>query len=171
MASGNSPRPDCLPLTQSLLSETREELAKADQKANLLLAALGVAAAALIGAFASAKINPIKFDSAAQWTFWSGCGLATLALVFLGMAVYPYPGNGKQGRMYYFGDMHANGELTESEILNLIQTANHAERNVQQFSVLAPSVARKYRNIRFGMFFSGAALALLAVGTLLGVAH
>ncbi|MFF8095375.1 Pycsar system effector family protein [Streptomyces sp. NPDC016675] len=162
---------DCLPLTQSLLSETREELAKADQKANLLLAALGVAAAALVGAFASAKISPIEFDPAAQWIFWTGCGTASLALVFLGMAVYPYPGTGKQGRMYYFGDIQANDGLTESEILRLIQMANHAERNIQQFSVLARSVTRKYKRIRFGMFFSGAALALLAAGTLLGVAH
>ncbi|MCX5363504.1 DUF5706 domain-containing protein [Streptomyces sp. NBC_00124] len=146
-------------------------MAKADQKANLLLAALGVAAAALIGAFASVKVSPLKFDTVAQWLFWPGCGVATLALAFLGMAVYPYPGTGKKGRMYYFGDVQANDGLSESEILSLVVAANHAERNIQQFSVLAPSVSRKYGKIRAGMLLSAVALALLAAGTLLGILH
>ncbi|MFF9847996.1 Pycsar system effector family protein [Streptomyces litmocidini] len=159
---------DGLALSQAILSETREELGKADQKANLLLAALGVATAAIIGAFASAKVNPLRFDVIAQCLFWSGCATVGFALVFLGMAVFPYLGHGKTGRMYYFGDVAAN-EGSEERVLALIRAASHTERNVQQVVVLAASVVRKYRRIRQGIFVSGVALVLLFTGTLLGV--
>ncbi|MFG2638213.1 Pycsar system effector family protein [Streptomyces sp. NPDC048362] len=168
MVSATSPTPDGLALSQSLLTETREELAKADQKANLLLAALGVAAAALIGAFASAQISPLDFPVLAQTIFWAGCAAASVALIVLGMAVYPNSGTGAQGRIYYFGDVEKN-QIPEGQIATLIQAANHTERNVQQFVVLAKSVIRKYKLIRAGMLFSGATLLLLPVGTLLGL--
>lgn len=168
MAEGSGNPSDGLALSQAILSETREELGKADQKANLLLAALGVATAAIIGAFASAKVNPLRFDVVAQCLFWSGCATVAVAFISLGMAVFPYLGTGKIGRMYYFGDVAAN-EGSEDRILSLIKSANHSERNVQQIVVLATSVVRKYRRIRRGIIVSGASLVLLFTGTLLGV--
>ncbi|MFD9521098.1 Pycsar system effector family protein [Streptomyces sp. NPDC059979] len=148
--------------------ETREELVKADQKANLLLAAMGVAMAALIGAFASAKINPATFSAAGQVIFWLGCALAVGALDGFARAVFPNLGSGEAGRMYYFGDVTEN-DMSPNSALNLVSQMNVAQRDIQQFTVLAKSVKAKYGHIRRGIRCAAAAVPILFVGSLLGV--
>ncbi|MFB7937756.1 Pycsar system effector family protein [Streptomyces sp. NPDC056049] len=156
-------------LSRILLIETREELVKADQKANLLLAAMGVAMAALVGAFASAKINPLDFVKIGQITFWVGCALAIAALEAFARAVFPKLGSGMAGRMYYFGDV-AKNDPSLSSVMSLIAQANIAERDIQQFTVLAASVVRKYAHIRRGIVCAVVAVPILFAGSLLGVA-
>ncbi|MFB6825122.1 Pycsar system effector family protein [Streptomyces virginiae] len=141
---------------------------KADQKANLLLAALGVVIAALIGAFASAKANPLSFPLDGQLPFWGGCASLTLSLASLTRAVLPDVGIGVMGRIHYFGDVAAN-DYTWSQALTLATATNLAERDIQQFAILARSVTRKYQRIRRGIFSAAFGLPLLFLGSLLGV--
>ncbi|MFF9724122.1 Pycsar system effector family protein [Streptomyces gardneri] len=148
--------------------ETREELVKADQKANLLLAAMGVAVAALVGAFASAKVNPICFPVLGQVLFWIGCALAILALGAFARAVFPNLGSGEAGRMHYFGDVVEN-DASVSVVVDLVSRVNIAHRDIQQFTVLAKSVLDKYKNIRRGIVCAVIAVPLLFAGSLLGV--
>ncbi|MEU2492777.1 Pycsar system effector family protein [Streptomyces sp. NPDC007883] len=159
---------DPAPLSRILVAETREELIKADQKANLLLAAMGVAVAALIGAFASARVSPFSFPAWGQIPFWLGCVIMLAALESLARAVLPYPGSGKAGRMHYFGDVSENNHSWETA-LALASSTNLAERDIQQFVILAASVTNKYRWIRRGIFSAAIAVPLLFLGSLLGV--
>ncbi|MFF8284100.1 Pycsar system effector family protein [Streptomyces albus] len=155
-------------LSRILLSETREELVKADQKANLLLAGLGVAVAALLGAFASARINPLSFPATAQALFWIGCIAMLGALVLLGRAVLPNTGTGEINRMDYFGDV-AVSDMSWEQVRDLAAATVVNDRDIRQFTILAHSVCNKYRWIRQGIFSAALSVLLLFSGSLLGV--
>ncbi|MEU3188861.1 Pycsar system effector family protein [Streptomyces sp. NPDC006923] len=173
-------------LARTLLMETREELAKADQKSSLLLASLGVAVAALIGALSGGVVDPLRFGVAGQLFFWTGCGAAAVSLVLLGAAVLPRikpsaaageggppaaaspdPADAGQPQVNYFGDI-ADGSMSLARIRAVLDRTDPVERDVRQFAVLATSVAYKYRCIRLGMVWGLAFLALTLLGAVLG---
>ncbi|MDX3855468.1 Pycsar system effector family protein [Streptomyces sp. AK02-01A] len=170
-----------------MLTETREELAKADQKSSLLLASLGVAVAALIGALSGGVIDPLRFGIAGQLFFWTGCGAAAVSLFLLGAAVLPRikppaavaedggppsaaspdSAGAGQAQVNYFGDI-ADGSMSLARIRAVLDRTDPVERDVRQFAVLAASVAYKYRCIRLGMVWGLAFLALTLLGAVLG---
>src|SRR5262245_8921031 len=55
-----------------LLKEAREELARADSKAALLLAATGVAVGALLAGLIGGKWMPFSLDNRVEWLWWFG---------------------------------------------------------------------------------------------------
>jgi hypothetical protein len=91
-----------------LLAELRSEIARADSKANVLMAAIGTTAGAASGLLAGRgwKPNTLSTTGAALW--WSGTAALAMALVALLMVVLPRyrtsswsPG----APLSYFGDI------------------------------------------------------------------
>ncbi|GGS61858.1 hypothetical protein [Streptomyces violaceus] len=78
-------------LTRTLLTEAREELVKADNRAELTLATLGAALTALLGAIAAGVIAPTQYAVIPQLLVWSGCAACAPSLVLLGLAARPRP--------------------------------------------------------------------------------
>lgn len=90
-------------LVRVLITETREELLKADSKAGLMLTALGVALTALLGAISGGGITPRGYPMVPQALFWAGCVAWVPSLVMLGLAVAPRAGKPRRLRAHYYG--------------------------------------------------------------------
>ncbi|MEV5105482.1 hypothetical protein ACFQ7G_02445 [Streptomyces massasporeus] len=79
-------------IDRPLLPETaREELAKADHRANLTLATLGAALAALLTAITAGVITPTQYATIPQLLLWTGCAACAPSLVLLSLATKPQP--------------------------------------------------------------------------------
>ncbi|MFG2809712.1 hypothetical protein [Streptomyces massasporeus] len=79
-------------LDRPLLPEAaREELAKADHRANLTLATLGAALAALLTAITAGVITPTQYATIPQLLLWTGCAACAPSLVLLSLANRPHP--------------------------------------------------------------------------------
>ncbi|MEV6398552.1 Pycsar system effector family protein [Streptomyces sp. NPDC051907] len=152
-------------LVRVLIAETREELLKADNKAGLMLTALGAALTALLGAIGAGGIAPQHYGPLPQALFWAGCAAWPPSLVMLGLAVAPRVGKPQGLRAHYFGDATATSVCALSAI---VRRTDPLDRDVSQFAVLSRTVWIKYRCIRHGMAWGTAFVMLTSVGLLTG---
>ncbi|KJK37110.1 hypothetical protein UK15_24045 [Streptomyces variegatus] len=153
-------------LARTLLTEAREELVKADNKAGLMLAFLGAALTALLGAIGSGVVAPRLYPAVAQFLLWAGCAACVPALVLLGLAVTPRLGNPHHSRTHYFGDARLAMSLTHLE-----QTVRHTDpvsRDLSQLAVLSQTAWTKYRCIRHALVWGTAFVALTLLGIVTG---
>jgi hypothetical protein len=133
-------------LTRDLLTEAREQLAKADSKAGLTLATLGAALTALLGAIAGGLIAPGQYAVVPQLLVWAGCAACAPSLVLLGLAVSPR----RPSQVSSSGSSGSSGDATQLE-------------------VLSRTAWIKYRCIRRAMAWGAVFLTLTLAGTLAGV--
>ncbi|MFH9005294.1 hypothetical protein ACH4E5_18935 [Streptomyces afghaniensis] len=127
--------------TRDLLTEAREQLAKADSKAGLTLATLGAALTALLGAIAGGLIVPGQYAVIPQLLVWSGCAACAPSLVLLGLAVSPR---------------------------RTSQASSSSSSDATQLEALSRTAWLKYRCIRRAMAWGTAFLTLTLAGTLAG---
>jgi hypothetical protein len=176
--AGNPASPEAaesvLSYLKDLLSETREELARVDNKASLLLAAIGVIVAALIGGLAGSKWTPLSLNSAVQWLWWLGVAAASIGTFSIAAAVYPriyQRGTPHPGVPAYYGHVAAYRDIGEFR-LALDELPSVRERLVNQAFVLSGIVQRKYALLRCGLWcllLTTTACALaVAISVLLG---
>lgn len=125
--------------TRDLLTEAREQLARADSKAGLTLATLGAALTALLGAIAGGLIVPGQYAVIPQLLVWSGCAACAPSLVLLGLAVSPR--------------RTAQAPSSPDE---------------EQLEILSRTARLKYRCTRQAMAWGAAFLTLTLAGTLAG---
>ncbi|MFF5156374.1 Pycsar system effector family protein [Streptomyces sp. NPDC000348] len=151
-------------LARVLLSEAREELVKADNKAGLMLAFLGAALTALLGAVGSGVLAPRQYAVVPQLLLWTGCAACVPALVLLGLAVTPRLGNPHYSRTHYFGD--ARLVMSVAQLEHTVCRTDPLSRDLSQLAVLSRTAWTKYRCIRHALMWSTAFLVL----TLLGIA-
>ncbi|WP_432037594.1 Pycsar system effector family protein [Streptomyces cucumeris] len=153
-------------LEHILISETREELLKADSKAGVMLTALGAALTTLLGTISAGGITPQEYAPVPQTLFWAGCAAWIPALVMFGLAVVPRAGKPQRSRAHYFGD--AAGTSSVELFAELVRRTDPRERNLSQCIVLSRTVWLKYRCIRHGMIWSAVFLVLTPFGLLTG---
>lgn len=152
-----------------VLGETREELARTDQKASILLAAVGVAAGAAAAAFVQIRFSPSALVDSVEWLWWVGLALVAVATAALGGAVMPSGRRSTTGLMHFFSDI-SRFPGTTAELLEAMaqDTARQPERDLSQLRVLARLVHRKYVLIRWAIWAAGSGLlvvlALLVFG-------
>ncbi|MGW5130823.1 Pycsar system effector family protein [Streptomyces sp. NPDC004135] len=151
-------------LARILLTEAREELVRADNKAGLMLASLGAALTALLGAIGSGVITPRQYPAVPQLLLWAGCAACVPALVLLGLAVTPRLGHPDHYRTHYFGDIRLATSLAHLE-----RTLRHTDplaRDLNQLAILSQTAWTKYRCIRHALAWA----TTFATLTLLGIA-
>ncbi|QTZ93192.1 Pycsar system effector family protein [Streptomyces auratus] len=153
-------------LIRTLITETREELQKADSKAGMMLTALGVALTALLGAISAGGITPQHYAPVPQALFWTGCAAWVPALVMLGLAVAPRPGTPQRRRAHYFGDATVTASVRR--LAAVVQRTDPEDRDLNQFVTLSRTVWVKYRCIRHGMAWGAAFVVLTSLGLLTG---
>ncbi|WP_236656199.1 Pycsar system effector family protein [Streptacidiphilus jiangxiensis] len=154
-----------------LLAETRDEIGRADSKASILLAVLGVSASGVIGLQSSASWSPHRLAAVGQLAWW--CGLLALltALAALLLAVLPrFSRNSwRPGRpLTHFQDIV---DAADAGLLAQALAETEEKGETALLLALAESsriVARKHRCIRAGLTAFGAALTLLLLGLLAG---
>lgn len=137
---------------QALLTETREELVRADGKAGLLLAAAGVALGALMGGLLSNDWTPFSLDNRIEWLWWLGALSAGVGLVRLVGAVWPRTGRKgpPPGVVAYYGDVHRYAGRPTAELRAALaaSAADAPDRLVDQLREVSRIVVDKYAGVK-----------------------
>ncbi|MBA3726366.1 MAG: hypothetical protein H0W86_07905 [Armatimonadetes bacterium] len=148
-------------LAQTLLSETREELTRADGKASLMLAALGIGLSAILSAILAGDWSPFKLHRPYELLWWLGSGWAGASLLSLCLAIFPkLRHKADEPGITYFGDVAKLGTVADLRAGLKKSETDPRERTLVQLHVLARLVNRKYRFIGGGLIALGLAIAL-----------
>ena len=154
-----------------LLSDTREELTRADSKAQLLLAATGVAVGALLAGFIRDGWQPSELDDRVEWLWWLGVVAAGVGITSLGSAVYPRTrrrrGESVATSVGYYADVVTFAGATELRAAIAAAAGDAGSWNANQLLQVSRIVATKYRLIRVGMWSLAIAGLSTAAATLL----
>ncbi|MFD8718016.1 Pycsar system effector family protein [Streptomyces sp. NPDC059629] len=153
-------------LARALLTEVREELVRADSKAGLMLASLGAALTALLGAIGSGLINPRQYPILPQLLLWTGCGACVPALVLLGLAVTPRLGTPRRSRSHYFGDARLARSVAQLE--RTVRRTDPVARDLSQLATLSQIAWTKYRCVRHAVSWGTAFFTLTLLGIVTG---
>ncbi|WP_431916354.1 Pycsar system effector family protein [Nonomuraea jabiensis] len=136
-----------------LLKEAREELNRADAKAQVLLGIVGIGLGAVTGGLLAGSWSPFEMSNAVEWLWWVGAAAALASVVVLAGAVYPRldqrKGNGVV--MYYADVFHLDSTATVASAL-MRSSALDLERVADQLYRVSRIVGQKYRLIRWGFW-------------------
>jgi Family of unknown function (DUF5706) len=155
-------------LAKVLLSESREELTRADGKASLLLAALGVGISAILAAILAGSWSPFRLAEPYQSLWWAGSFFAGVSFACLFLAIYPRVTHRSASRgVTYFGDVA--GLETVDELRSALKRSetDPAERSVMQLHVIAGIADRKYRFVRSSLNALSLAIVFTVAAVLL----
>ncbi|MFI6479339.1 Pycsar system effector family protein [Nonomuraea sp. NPDC050663] len=147
-----------------LLSEAREELNKADSKAQVLLGVVGIGLGAIAGGLLAGSWKPQDLADSVEWLWWAGVVAALASVGVLSGAVYPrLDRRNNSGRIMYFHDV-SHFRTVDDVTTALRQSAElDLERVTHQLLRLSRIATRKYRLIRWGFWLAVvAALASLS---------
>lgn len=166
----------------TLLTETREEISRADQKASILLGAATVAFSVIVAPLAAAGgWKPTELAAAFEVIFWGGVGASALGFLLLGLAVYPRSTTSRlffwlrgarrperHERADYFGDLAEATSLEEARHMTLAAAADRLDRTVSQSWTLSKLVTTKYAYTRWAFRSYVVAAVLLAFALIAG---
>ncbi|MEY9837210.1 Pycsar system effector family protein [Streptacidiphilus sp. EB103A] len=180
MSAGNSPvgapasappQPAWDPIVGTrLLAELRDEIARADNKASVLVAALGIAAGLLAGLLSGHDWSPGRLPPASAAAWWPGTVSLGIALVSLLLAILP---------RYRKSDWHPGLPLTYFQDINqavalgrLAEALADTERDPSAalLTALASNsliVSRKHLCVRTGLAAFALSAVLLALSLVL----
>lgn len=167
-----TPPPDSLTnsaesLTKRLLDETREELEKADGKAQILLAASGVVIGVVLGGAIGGEWSPADLECSARVIWWIGVGSAAFGIGALGFAIFPRLLESDDARITYFEDVLRHKDCgTLTSALNV--EAERGDRGVEQLLRLSRIAHRKYAAVQIAMGALLVAIALCSAAALFG---
>ncbi|MFF8866584.1 Pycsar system effector family protein [Streptomyces sp. NPDC015139] len=156
---------------ERLLGELRDEIARADAKASVLVAALGMTAGLFSGLVAGRNWSPSRLSASGTGLWWAGAAGLALSLLALLLAVLPRyrSGSWAEGRpLCYFGDIHQavrEGRLAQA----LADTERDPAAGL--LAALAENsriAASKHRWIRTGLIAFCAGALLLPSAALVG---
>lgn len=151
------------PLAERLLAELRVEIARADSKAAVLVAALGLASGLFGGAVAESGWSPGALSAAGQVLWWGGALALALALGAFLLAVAPRcgPAWAPGAPLTFFGDIH---QASEHGALEEALAATEKDPQLRLLRALESNsriAAVKLRWVRVGLVaFATGALSL-----------
>ncbi|MEV0594863.1 Pycsar system effector family protein [Nonomuraea cavernae] len=149
-----------------LLSEAREELNRADVKAQVLLGVAGIGLGAVAAGLLAGTWSPLTLHNAVEWLWWVGVGATLASVGALAGAVYPRLGRPQRdGSLSFFGDVLRYS--TSEEIATALVRSHEPDlvKISEQLLRISVIVGRKYRFIRWGcwLLLGGVVLALTAL--------
>lgn len=153
-------------LAEGLLAETREEVARADGKASILLAAAGVGVSALVGGILTANLSLDGERGIVQLLAAAASLAVTAGIVALGAAVLPDVGSPEKGRVRFFTDVLEYSTTQQLKAALRDEASLGHERTLQQLLAVSSIVGRKYRRTWWGEIALAAGLALALVAAL-----
>lgn len=154
-------------LVEQLLGETREELAKADRKAQILLAATGVAGGVVLGGAIAGDWSPGDLGGCARIVWWVGVVVGAIGVGALAFAIYPRLLEDDDSRLTYFEDVR-HCEDPAALVTALNAEAARGDRDVWQLFRLSHVVHRKYRAVQIAIKALASAGVLCAAAALCG---
>ena len=150
------------------LTEAREELARADGKASILLAATGVGLGAVLGGALSAQWTPAQLRDPWSLIWLAGFASILAGIACLVMAVYPRwkRGADDEAKIYFFG--HAAKMKDRAEIEAAIRKTAEQPllRTSDQLMHISPIIERKYSWIQRGIWALGIGVVIIIIATI-----
>lgn len=176
-----------VPFASELLEEGREELARADGKASILLGASSVVLGVLFTSIADGSWSPSDLDqhNLSEGIFCTGVGSALLGVILLTLAVLPRTRHqGDREELAYFGHV-VHFRESGVALRKSTRKRNHAaakkklaramvraslrsfDRTVDQVWIISNIVHRKYKLIYWGLVSYGFAVVLCGAALVL----
>ncbi len=155
--------------TSALLSDTRAEIVRADQKAAILFAAVGIATGVLSGAVLDGRWTPAELSSFGAVLWWIGSAAGVCAMAAFTLAVFPKTSDhtvvAHPDLIRFYGDvLRADRENRLEQALRWSSTME-LQRLVTQVKTLSAITVRKYRLIQVGtVSMATAVMGHLAAG-------
>jgi MFS family permease len=169
----NSPQPTDPTTTYlaDLLEDTREELARADSKAALLLAGAGVVVGALLAGLLGGRWTPSELDNRVEWVWW--LGIASTAAGIFSIAAVVYPHIRRRDAPLppipsYFGDVAAYKDI-QTFRRAVEHVPSYQERLIDQTFVVSRLVERKYVLLRRGLRFLLLAISACSAAIIINI--
>lgn len=157
------------PFTRELLHETREELDRADRKAQILFAAAGVAVSVVLAGITAGDWTPLRLTPWALLTWSVGAGLVIVGLILLGVSIFPrIVHHDRERKVAYFGHVASYPSVDAVRAAMKTTAEQPDDRTLDQLWVVSRIVVRKYRLIRWALSLLGAGFALGLVGAVGG---
>ena len=154
---------------RQMLAEARDDVKHADQKASVILAALGIGFGAVLGGQLAGQFDSGSFSTAGQVLWWAGVLVAVGSVVLAVLAVWPrYKlDDSPQHGMTYWGHIAAFKELRDFEdTLQEADTTSERRTNHQLWR-LSRLVLLKYQFVRAALICGGLAALVLAVAAII----
>lgn len=154
-------------VAERLLAEARADVVQADQKASLLLAALGVGFGAVVGGQLSAGWSPSSLSMPGQIVCWAGVLLAIVGVAGAAIAVWPrYDLSRSALGITFWG--HAAGEKSASDLQTKLETQASTEmsRTSDKLWRVSRLVLVKYRWLRLALIAAAAGALTTAIATI-----
>lgn len=148
---------------RNIILDCRHEIERADAKAEILLAMLGVALGALVAGLLGSSWSPTQIGDPARWIWWLGSIALFVAGGLLIAAVYPRLPSVSVGAGASAYTFAAIAQLKRAEELLAKISLDESARNLQlaQVSIsLAQIALRKHQLVRLALMF-------LALGVIL----
>nr|WP_189217991.1 Pycsar system effector family protein [Streptomyces ruber] len=158
-------------LCERLLSDLRSEIARADNKASVLIAALGMTAGVFSGLLTGRDWTPQALSASGTAVWWAGVASLTLSLLALLLAVLPRyrSGDWVPGRpLTYFGDIR---RAVRTDALDTALADTGADPLAGLTAALTENSRiawRKHQWIRTGLIAFCAGTLLLPASLLIG---
>lgn len=158
-----------MPAVTQLLAEARNDVTHADQKASVLLAALGIGYGAIIGGQLSAQWDSGSLSPAGQVIFWVGVIVAALSVGAAALVIWPryklddHPEHG----LTYWGHVAAFDDMKELEQALEKQGSFAEERTLHQLWRISRLVLKKYRALRLSLLLGALSGVLLGLATII----
>ncbi|MFF3915409.1 Pycsar system effector family protein [Streptomyces sp. NPDC001852] len=156
---------------ERLLRELRGEIGRADTKASVLVAALGLTAGVFTGLMSGRDWSPGELSAAGAAAWWGGAASLALSLAALLLAVLPryHSGSWAAGRpLCYFGDIQQ--AVREDRLAEALADTDRDPAAALLAALTATSriAASKHRWIRVGLLAFCAGALLLPAAALIG---
>lgn len=147
-----------------MLIEARDDVKHADQKASVLLAALGIGYSAILGGQLSGNWDSDSLSCVGQVAWWVGVVLAGFSVIAAALAIWPryrIDAAPKYG-ITYWG--HVAGFEDAGALRKSLETtkADPMERVTDQLWRLSRIVLLKYRYVRAALLLAGSGAILLS---------
>lgn len=156
-------------LATTMLAEVAQEIVHANDKAAVLIRALGIAYTILVGGLfvGDRSIQTSGWLSMVLWPV--GIAAAIISVVAAGMALWPRLSKPHQaGAVTYWGQLHGYTDPAQVAAAIAESGLRQPERTYQQLMVLATVAQRKYQYIRASMLCAAVAALCVALAALTG---
>jgi hypothetical protein len=154
---------------RQMLVEARDDVKLADQKASVILAALGIGFGAVLGGQLAGNFDSGRFSSAGQIVWWSGVLMAVGSVALAVFAVWPrYKlDDSPIFGITYWGHIAAFEGLDEFEEALRNADTTSGRRTNHQLWRLSRLVLLKYRLVRAALVLGALAASFLGVAAII----
>lgn len=153
---------------RQMLAEARADVVQADHKASIVLAALGIGFAAVLGGQLAGSFDSSSLSDSGQLTWWIGVTLAVLAVAASALAVWPRFSSKDHPE---FGVMYWGHAARHKRLPDLIDAFTNSDttspqRTLHQLWRVSRLLRWKYSLVRLALILAGTAGLALGAATI-----